>query len=225
VRGATASLRTFAVGTALLLLCGGTAAADNIGIVVFGDSSTFGSGPGGRGARTGQLGGVPLSEAFAAKLQSALRARGWNVSVADESSPGKLASGAAGLISSQIPVGTRLTIVALGTTDINYRHASREEVALDIDNVVNALHARQSLVILVRRWGSAPTTAFDAIIAKADLYVEWFSGLTAGPSVLRPEYDSGDGEHLNAVGIDVLVARAIPDVERVLSTHGFRSGQ
>jgi hypothetical protein len=33
---------------------------------------------------------------------------------------------------------------------------------------------------------------------------------------LRPEYDSGDHAHLNAAGTDVIVTRAVPDVERLL---------
>ena len=39
---------------------------------------------------------------------------------------------------------------------------------------------------------------------------------------LRPEYDSGDHAHLNAAGTDVIVARAVPDVERQLMRLGSR---
>jgi lysophospholipase L1-like esterase len=219
-----ASLRTVAAVAVLLLLWGGTARADGLTIVVFGDSSTFGSGPGGRGGRTGQTGGVPFSEAFAAKLQTALRANGWNVSVLDASAPGKLAVGAGALIPTQVPAGTKLTIVALGATDINYRHASKEEIAFGLNNVVNALHTRGSLVILVRRWPGDTGAALAAVTANADAYVDWWNGLIVVPGIARPEYDSGDGEHLNSTGVDILISRAVPDIEKVLSAHGIRSG-
>src|ERR1700736_1395964 len=64
------------------------AQAETINIVALGDSNTFGSGQG----RT--PGGVPVAEAYPAKLELALRARGWDVSVSNQGLPGNTARGA-----------------------------------------------------------------------------------------------------------------------------------
>jgi acyl-CoA thioesterase I len=220
-RPVTASIRiVLTLATLLFFTVPGVAVAEAIKIAVFGDSSTYGSGPGGRGGRTGLTGGVPTTENFAAKLERALRARGWDISVSDKSAPGRLASGAAPLVSSQIPAGTQLSIVVLGATDINYRRASPAEVAFNLNALIDALHSRGSMVIVVKQWGAAVTAAINS----ADAIAGWWNGMYGGAAVVRPEYDSGDGEHLNSAGFDIVVARAVPDVERVLASRGFRSG-
>jgi hypothetical protein len=84
------------------------------------------------------------------------------------------------------------------------------------------VHQKGSAVILVNEWGREPV--LDSVGSKADLYTKWWAGLNIAPYVPRPEYDSGDGEHLNAAGTDIVVARAIPDVERVLTGLGLKPG-
>jgi acyl-CoA thioesterase-1 len=69
-----------ALAIALVLSAVASAAgrAETVNIVAFGDSGVFGSGQG----RT--PGGVPVAEAYPAKLERALRARGWDVSVSNQ---------------------------------------------------------------------------------------------------------------------------------------------
>ena len=76
---------------------------------------------------------------------------------------------------------------------MNYRHASPTEVAFNLSELIDALHARGSLVILVRRWGDAAVPSFAGTINKADLFVAWWTGLSAGPAVVRPEYPKRRG--------------------------------
>ena len=52
--------------------------AETINIVALGDSNTFGTGQG------NTPGGVPMAEAYPAKMERALRARGWDVSVSNQ---------------------------------------------------------------------------------------------------------------------------------------------
>jgi hypothetical protein len=68
------------LATALVLSAAGSApaGAETINIVALGDSGVFGSGQG----KT--PGGVPVAEAYPAKLEHALRARGWDVAVSNQ---------------------------------------------------------------------------------------------------------------------------------------------
>jgi hypothetical protein len=74
-------------------------------------------------------------------------------------------------------------------------------------------------------WWQRDDAAFAAVQQSADAVVNWWSsdlwlpGEHNGP---RPEYDSGDHGHLNAAGTDVIVSRAVPEVERILTQLGFR---
>jgi hypothetical protein len=55
----------------------------------------------------------------------------------------------------------------------------------------------------------------------ADSFVTWYSDVYY-EGKLRQQYDSGDHAHLNGAGTDVIVARAVPDVERLLMRLGSR---
>src|SRR5215475_14958192 len=75
--------------------------AETINIVALGDSNTFGTGQG------NTPGGVPVAEAYPAKLERALRARGWGVSVSNQGAAGNTARLAVGALDRTIPPGTR----------------------------------------------------------------------------------------------------------------------
>jgi acyl-CoA thioesterase-1 len=68
----------FAIALVLSAAASATAGAETINIVAFGDSGVFGSGQG----RT--PGGVSVAEAYPAKLERTLRARGWDVAVSNQ---------------------------------------------------------------------------------------------------------------------------------------------
>jgi acyl-CoA thioesterase-1 len=212
-------LQSLAAATILFLAVTGLARAEPIKISAFGDSSLYG---GGEAYRTGRFSGVPVAEAFPAKLERALRARGWDVAVSNNAVPGRRAGAGLGAIF-QIPVGTKLTIVRFGGLDLRLDKAGPEQVASYLSQVIDAVHQKGSAVILVKEWfGRQPV--LDAIGNKADFYAAWWVGLNIADRVPRPEYDAGDGEHLNAAGTDIVVARAVPDVERVLTAFGLKPG-
>ncbi len=189
--------------------------ADTIKIVAFGDSGVFGSGQG----RT--PGGVPVAEAYPAKLESALRARGWDVSVANQGVRGGTARNAVYTIDSRIPPLTRLTIIQFGSNDRNLLGASAGDIAHSLEEIIRRVRAKGSAAILVRQWPPSDAAAFDAVQQSADSFVTWYSDVYYEEK-LRPEYDSGDHAHLNAAGTDVIVARAVQDVERLLMRLGSR---
>src|SRR5262245_47551097 len=92
--------------------------AETVNIVAFGDSGVFGSGQG----RT--PGGVPVAEAYPARLESALSARGWDLSVANQGVRGGTARNAVYTFDSRIPPLTKLTIIQFGNNDRNLLGAS-----------------------------------------------------------------------------------------------------
>jgi acyl-CoA thioesterase-1 len=108
-------LQSLAAATILFLAVTGLVRAEPIKISAFGDSGLYG---GGWDYRTGQFSGVPVAEDFPAKLERALRARGWDVAVANNSVLGRSAGTRTGAVF-QIPAGTRLTIVRIGGIDRN----------------------------------------------------------------------------------------------------------
>ena len=92
--------------------------AETIHIVALGDSNTWGT-------RSGNTsGGVPVEEAYPAKLERALRARGWDVSVSNQGAAGRTARDAIYLVDRAIPAGTKLTIIELGLNDRNFLDAT-----------------------------------------------------------------------------------------------------
>jgi len=204
-----------AIALVLSATASAEARAETINIVAFGDSAVFGSGQG----RT--PGGVPVAEAYPAKLERALRARGWDVSVSNQGIRGGTARDAVYNIDSRIPPLTKLTIIQFGSNDRNLLGASAGNIALSLEEIIRRVRAKGSAVILVMQWPPTDAAAFAAVQQRADSFATWYSDLYYDGK-LRPEYDSGDHAHLNAAGTDLIVARAVPDVERLLMQIGLR---
>ena len=205
------------VAIALLLSAAAAAAgpAETINIVAFGDSGVLGSGQ----RRT--PGGVPAAEAYPAKLERALRARGWDVTVSNQGVRGATAHNAVYAVDRSIPPLTKLAIIQFGSNDRNLLFASAGDIAHSLEEIIRRVRAKGSAVILVRQWPPSDAGAFSAVEQSADSLVTWYSDVY-DEGKLRPEYDSGDHAHLNAAGTDVIVARAVPDVERLLMRVGSR---
>jgi acyl-CoA thioesterase-1 len=128
-----------------------------INIIAFGDSGVFGSGQG----RT--PGGVPVAEAYPAKLERALRARGWDVSVSNKGVRGATARNAVYTIDLRIPPLTKLTIIQFGGNDRNLLFASAGNIAQSLEEIIRRVRAKGSAVILVRQWPPSDAAAFAAV--------------------------------------------------------------
>ena len=100
------------------------ARAETINIVAFGDSGVVGSGQGRTSGR------VPVAEAYPPKLERALRARGWDVSVSNQGVRGGAACEAVYTIDFRIPPLTKLTIIQFGINDRNLLGESAGDIAL-----------------------------------------------------------------------------------------------
>ncbi|MBV8534863.1 MAG: hypothetical protein JO128_04670 [Alphaproteobacteria bacterium] len=199
----------------------GVASAETIKIVAFGDSMTWGSG---KSRSTGMTRGVSVSEAYPAKLERALRAKGWDVSVSNQGVPGRTSAAGLSAVDESVPAGTALTIVQLGLNDYGVG-VPPADLAANLAKIVDKIHAKGSAVILISQWFRTDSDHFARAIQSADAFASWFNGLWipgSKPLVIQREFDSGDGEHPNAAFIDVFVERAIPDVDQILRQRGLK---
>ena len=204
--------RSIAAGLILFLtLCGAisSARAETFTIVGFGDSlmAGFGLGPG---------------EGFTDKLQAALRAKGLDVSVANAGVSGDTSSGGLSRLDWSVPDGTKLVILELGANDM-LRGVSPSITEKNLDDMLAKLKARKIAVLLAGmraapNLGADYQTAFDAIYPKlaakydVPLYPFFLDGVAGQPG-LRLE----DGLHPNPKGVDTMVERILPTVEKAIA--------
>lgn len=204
--------RSIAAGLILFLtFCGAisSARAETFTIVGFGDSlmAGFGLGPG---------------EGFTDKLQAALRAKGHDVTVANAGVSGDTSSGGLSRLDWSVPDGTRLVILELGANDM-LRGVSPNITEKNLDEMLAKLKARKIAVLLAGmraapNLGADYQSAFDAIYPKlaakydVPLYPFFLDGVAGQPG-LRLE----DGLHPNPKGVDAMVERILPTVEKAIA--------
>ncbi|GAB4069595.1 arylesterase [Ancylobacter sp. Lp-2] len=182
-----------------------TAEAEPLRIVAFGDSLTSGY-------------RLPPEASFPAKLQAALKARGYDVTVANAGAPGNTATSGLERLDRSVPQGTDGVIVEFGANDA-LRGIDVHLTERALDAIIARLKARGIPVLLAGMW--APSSRgvlfmadFHAIYPRlaekhaVALYPFFLAGVAANPSLnLR------DGIHPNAAGVDVIVSRIMPTVE------------
>jgi acyl-CoA thioesterase-1 len=131
------------VAGAALFACGAQAA--EVQIVALGASNTSGSGRG----RT--AGGVPSSQAYPAKLQAMLQAKGLAAHVSNAGIPGDTTGGMLARLDSAVPDGTRIVILQPGANDM--RRGQGASRAGNIAEIKRRLAARHIKVIMLGHLG------------------------------------------------------------------------
>ena len=185
------------------------ALAEPLRIVGFGDSLMAGYrlGPG---------------EGFTEKLQAALQARGHDVVIANAGVSGDTTSGGLSRLDWSVPDGTRLVILELGANDM-LRGITPDITEKNLAAMISRLKARKIAVLLAGmhaapNLGSDYQQAFDAIYPKlaekygVALYPFFLDGV-AGDHALELD----DAMHPNARGIDRMVERILPTVEKAIA--------
>ncbi|TJU93510.1 MAG: arylesterase [Mesorhizobium sp.] len=204
--------RRIAAGLIVFLaICGAisSARAEPFKIVGFGDSlmAGFGLGP---------------DEGFTDKLQAALRAKGHDVAVANAGVSGDTTSGGLARLDWSVPDGTRLVILELGANDM-LRGVAPDITRKNLDEMLAKLKERKIAVLLAGmraapNLGADYQNAFDAIfpgLAKKydiDLYPFFLDGVAAEPGMQLE-----DGLHPSVKGIDRMVERILPTVEKAIA--------
>ena len=204
-------LAALALAALVVAFAGGArAAADRpVKIVVLGDSLSAGF-------------GLPADAAFPARLAQALKAKGIAVSVANAGVSGDTASGGLGRLDWSVPDGTDAVIVELGANDA-LRGLDPKLTKTALDTILTKLEDRHIAVLFAgmqapRNMGSDYVRAFDAIYpALASTHPVVFYPFFLDGVATDPKLNQGDGLHPNAAGVDVIVARILPQVEELIA--------
>lgn len=189
---------------------GARAAADRpVKIVVLGDSLSVGL-------------GLPVDAAFPSKLAQALQAKGIAASVANAGVSGDTASGGLGRLDWSVPEGTEAVILELGANDA-LRGIDPKLTKNALDSILTKLADRHIAVLLAgmkapRNMGSDYVQAFDAIFpALASTHPVVFYPFFLDGVATDRKLNQIDGLHPNAAGVDAIVARIMPRVEKLIA--------
>jgi acyl-CoA thioesterase I len=179
-----------------------------IKMVVLGDSLSAGLGLSG-------------SDAFPAKLQKALKARGIVVDMTNAGVSGDTASGGRDRLDWSVPEGTQAVILELGANDA-LRGTDPAVTRAALANIVVQLKVRGIAVMLCGmvappNYGADFAARFNSIypdIAKSygvPLYPFFLEGVAANPKL-----NQADGMHPTSEGVDIIVKNILPAVEAFL---------
>ena len=207
----------FVAAIAWLLMLLVPVRAEPVRIVALGDSLTAGF----------QL---PADAAFPVKLEKALRAKGYDVEVANAGVSGDTAAGGLARLDWAVPDGTDAVILELGANDM-LRGLDPKRTREALSEIVRRLKAR-GIEVLIAGMLASPNlgpeygAAFNSIYPDlaqrygALLYPFFLEGVA-----LDPALNLADRLHPNARGVDRIVAGILPSVEALIArVKGAREG-
>lgn len=191
------------------LVSPGMTVAEPLRIVALGDSLMAGY-------------GLAEKEGFPAKLQAALRAKGHDVEVINAGVSGDTASGGLARLDWSVPKDAAAVILELGANDA-LRAVNPAETRKALDEALRRLRERKLEVLLAGmlappNMGAEYSTAFDRIYPELALkhgvmlYPFFLDGVAAVEKL-----NQRDGIHPTAAGIDVIVERILPSVEKLIA--------
>ena len=194
---------------ALLLFAQGTAAAA-MRIVVLGDSLSAGY-------------GLPAAEAFPARLEAALRARGHDVTIVNAGVSGDTTAGGRARIGWSLgdTPPPDAVIVALGSNDA-LRGLEPRATRDNLDAILAAVKAAGLPVLLAgtnapRNFGADYVRDFEAVFpALAARYDALYYPFILEGVALDPTLNQADGIHPNERGVARMVAGFLPLVEKLM---------
>jgi acyl-CoA thioesterase-1 len=186
----------------------GASAQPPVKIVAFGDSLTAGH-------------GLLQRDSYPSKLEAVLRARGYNVTIANAGVSGDTTAQALSRLDWSVPQGTQAVILEFGANDM-FRGVPPATIKHNLEAMIQKLKSRHIEVMLAgmyatRNLGKEYYTAFDAIYR--DLAHKY--GLVLMPFFLEgvvgvQRLNQPDGIHPTAAGIDIIVRKSLPSVEALI---------
>ncbi len=193
-----------------LALASGPVAADlPVRIVALGNSLTAGY-------------GLAAQAAFPARLAAALQARGIAASITNAGVSGDTASGGLDRLEWSVPEGTEAVILELGANDA-LRAMDPNVTKAALNAILNKLRDRHIAVLLAGmkappNLGPDYARAFNGIFpalaaSHSVVFYPFFLDGVVGNSSLNLL----DGMHPNPAGVDIIVARILPQVEKLIS--------
>jgi acyl-CoA thioesterase I len=196
----------------LLLLgwfMGDRAMAEPVKLVVLGDSLAAGY-------------GLKEGDAFPAKLQTALRAKGIDVTVVNAGVSGDTAKQGLERLDWAVEPDADAVIVELGANDA-LRGIDPNETRASLEKIISRLRSRKIPIMIAGmlappNMGAAYKELFDRIYPSLAgehglrLYPFFLEGVAT-----EPDYNLEDGIHPNARGVDEIVRRMAPKVAEFLN--------
>ncbi|AMS39868.1 arylesterase [Aminobacter aminovorans] len=166
--------------------------------------------------------GLNPGESFPEKLEKALRNNGHDVVITNASVSGDTTSGGLSRLDWSVPDGTQLVILELGANDM-LRGIDPALVEQNLDKMLARLQERKIEVLLAgmvaapnlgHAYGEQFGTIYPRLAEKyrVRLYPFFLDGVAGDPKLLLE-----DGMHPTAEGIDRMVAKALPTVEKALA--------
>jgi acyl-CoA thioesterase-1 len=189
----------------------GVAAGETLSGVGFGDSLMAGY----------QLG---PGEVFADRLQAALRAEGFDVTIANAGVSGDTTTGGLARLDWSVPDGTDFVILELGANDA-LRGIAPEITRENLDTMISRLKERGIDVILAGmlappNMGDDYAARFNPIYRElADKYGVLLHDFFLDGAISNANLMLGDGMHPNAAGVDAMVDRFLPVMREYLSSR------
>jgi acyl-CoA thioesterase I len=185
------------------------AAERPVNIVALGDSLTAGY-------------GLAANEAFPARLQGALNAKGLAVNVANAGVSGDTAAGGLARLDWSVPDGTDAVILELGANDA-LRGFDPAVTRKALEAMLHRLQMRKIPVLLCgmlappnmgAEYGRAFNSIYPDLAAQtgAILYPFFLTGVAADPKL-----NQSDGLHPTAAGVAVIVGYILPQVEALIA--------
>ena len=200
-------LKLSAVLTLLLLMIN-PAAAQTVTLLALGDSLTAGY-------------GLQPSDAFPVKLEAALQATGHDVKVINGGIAGDTALDGASRVDWALSEEVDAVIVEFGANDA-LRGLPVPQAEQALDQLLGKLADRKLPVLLAGmrappNLGPEYQAAFDGMYSRLAekhgslLYPFFLDGVAA-----EAKLNQADGMHPNPAGVDIIVSRILPSVERLL---------
>ena len=187
----------------------GNAADRPIKIVALGDSLSAGF-------------GLSVEAAFPSKLAEALKAKSVAVTIVNAGVSGDTASGGLDRLDWSVPDGTDAVILELGANDA-LRGLDPAVTKSALETILRKLADRHIPVLLAgmqapRNLGADYARDFDAIYpALASTHPVVFYPFFLDGVAADPRLNQADGLHPNVAGVDVIVARILPQVEELVT--------
>jgi len=187
-------------------------AAADCRIAILGDSLTAGY-------------GLSVAEAFPARLEAALQRRGFACTVIDAGVSGDTSAAGAARVAWVLADRPTHLLVELGGNDA-LRALPPEQLQTNLERIVLAARRAGVFVMIAGMlapanlgadYGAEFAAAYQRVVDRygVPFYPFFLDGLVG-----RPELFQRDGIHPNAAGVEVVVARILPNVEGWLRSTG-----
>ncbi len=188
-----------------LFLVGSTVHAQTR-IVALGDSNIRGK-------------GLLEPDAYPARLERALKAKGHNVTVKNAGINGNTTKDVLGRMDSDVPQGTQIVLLSVGVND-TFEGVSQAKITENINSIVKRLRARKIAVLYFGAYTGAGNPARRAELEAMGVVVTpaMQDGIQDDPNLhVEASKRAQNLYHLNSAGYDIVVARTMPLVEGLVA--------